>query len=61
MAGYKHLLLVVDLSDDSQIIGQRAVELARTYGAKLDVLQVVEFVLRNPCAARRCSTTRRST
>ena len=44
MAGYNHLLLVVDLSDDSQIIGQRAVQLARTYGAKLDVLHVVEFV-----------------
>jgi universal stress protein A len=44
MALYRRILLVVDLSEDSRIIGARARELAQRDGAALDVLHVVEFV-----------------
>ena len=42
MANYKKILLVVDLSDDSQIIGERAKEIAG--GADITLLHVVEYV-----------------
>ncbi len=44
MAAYKRILLVVDLSDDSAVIGARACELALHDRASLDILHVVEFV-----------------
>jgi universal stress protein A len=44
MNHYRHLLLVVDLSDDSVIIGQRAAALGRLFGARVDLLHVFEFV-----------------
>jgi universal stress protein A len=44
MADYKKILLVVDLSDDSQIIGQRAKTIAAASGAAITVLHVVEYV-----------------
>jgi universal stress protein A len=44
MNNYRHLLLVVDLSDDSVIIGQRAAALGRLFGARVDLLHVFEFV-----------------
>ena len=44
MDSYKRLLLVVDLSEDSLTIGRRAVALARSCGARIDLLHVVEFV-----------------
>jgi universal stress protein A len=42
MAHYKKILLVVDLSDDSQIIGERAKAIAE--GADITLLHVVEYV-----------------
>jgi universal stress protein A len=44
MDAYKRLLLVVDLSEDSLVIGRRAVALARLFGARIDLLHVFEFV-----------------
>lgn len=44
MAAYRKVLLVVDLSDDSVPIGERARDMARRDGATLDILHVVEFV-----------------
>lgn len=42
MANYKKILLVVDLSDDSQVIGERAKALAPE--AEITLLHVVEYV-----------------
>lgn len=44
MNNYQRLLLVVDLSDDSLTIGRRAQQLAKLYGARIDLLHVFEFV-----------------
>jgi universal stress protein A len=44
MDSYKRLLLVVDLSEDSLVIGRRAVALARLFDARIDLLHVFEFV-----------------
>ena len=44
MAGYKKILLVVDLSDDSAHIGARARDMAQRDNAALEILHVVEFV-----------------
>jgi universal stress protein A len=41
---YRHLLLVVDLSDDSQVIGARARAIAAACGASVSLLHVVEYV-----------------
>ncbi len=41
---YRRILLVVDLTEDSQQIGRRARDLAATVGAELELLHVVEFV-----------------
>src|SRR5580704_10886020 len=42
MAPYRHILLVVDLTEDSLAIGRRAQALA--LGAAVELLHVVEFV-----------------
>lgn len=44
MAEYKKVLLVVDLSADSQVIGERAKAIAACYGAQITLLHVVEYV-----------------
>jgi universal stress protein A len=44
MGLYRRILLVVDLSEQSDAIGARARELAATMGAELSVLHVVEYV-----------------
>ncbi|HTT43361.1 MAG TPA: universal stress protein [Steroidobacteraceae bacterium] len=44
MALYRHILLVVDLTDDSLAIGRKATALAQALGAELELLHVVEFV-----------------
>jgi universal stress protein A len=44
MADYKKILLVVDLSDDSQIIGDRAKAVAASSHADITLLHVVEYV-----------------
>lgn len=38
---YKKILLAVDFSKDSELIGQRAIDLARRYEAKLYLIHVV--------------------
>jgi universal stress protein A len=44
MALYRHILLVVDLSEDSLAIGRKAQALATALGAQVELLHVVEFV-----------------
>jgi universal stress protein A len=44
MSQYRHILLVVDLNDDAAILGRHAADFARTFGAKIDLLHVLEFV-----------------
>jgi universal stress protein A len=44
MALYRHILLVVDLSEDSLAIARRGTALAQALGAQLELLHVVEFV-----------------
>ena len=44
MSIYRRILLVVDLGDQSALIGARARDLAATLGAELSVLHVVEYV-----------------
>jgi universal stress protein A len=44
MAEYHRILLVVDLTEDSLLIGRRAQALAGVMGAEVDVLHVVEYV-----------------
>ena len=41
---YKKILLVVDLSDDSRIIGERAKVIAACYASEITLLHVVEYV-----------------
>jgi universal stress protein A len=41
---YKNILLVVDLSDDSRVIGERAKSIAACYQADITLLHVVEYV-----------------
>ena len=44
MADYRHILLVVDLTEDSLAIGRKAQALAAALGAQVELLHVVEFV-----------------
>jgi universal stress protein A len=44
MPDYKKILLVVDLSDDSRIIGERAQAIAACYQSEITLLHVVEYV-----------------
>src|SRR5687767_15670239 len=44
MPDYKKILLVVDLSDDSQIVGERAKAIAACYKSEITLLHVVEYV-----------------
>ena len=44
MADYRKILVVVDLSDDSQIIGERAKAIAANSHAEITLLHVVEYV-----------------
>jgi len=44
MTDYRRILLVVDLTDDSILIGRRAQVLATALGAQIDLLHVVEYV-----------------
>lgn len=44
MTDYRNILLVVDLSDDSEIIGARAKSIAERYGGEITLLHVVEYV-----------------
>ena len=44
MSVYRRILLVVDLTEDSLVIGRRAQALAAVLGAEVELLHVVEFV-----------------
>jgi universal stress protein A len=44
MALYRHILLVVDLTENSLAIGRKAQALAQALGAQVELLHVVEFV-----------------
>jgi universal stress protein A len=44
MGPYRKILVVVDLTDDSAPIAQRALEVATATGAALSLLHVVEYV-----------------
>lgn len=48
MAGYKQILIAVDLSQDSDKVARRGMELAERFGARLGLLHVVEFVPVDP-------------
>ncbi|HLJ38282.1 MAG TPA: universal stress protein [Steroidobacteraceae bacterium] len=44
MTVYRRILLVLDLTEDSLILGRRAQALAAALGAEIELLHVVEFV-----------------
>ena len=44
MADYRNILLVVDLSEDSDVIGERANTIASRFGGEITLLHVVEYV-----------------
>ena len=44
MTDYRNILLVLDLSEDSQIIGERAKSLAARFSGEITLLHVVEYV-----------------
>jgi universal stress protein A len=44
MSNYRRVLLVLDLDEDSEIVGRRARTLAAAAGAEVELLHVVEFV-----------------
>lgn len=44
MKGYAKILLVVDLSEDSRVIGERAKAIAACYQSEITLLHVVEYV-----------------
>ncbi|HMN44481.1 MAG TPA: universal stress protein [Povalibacter sp.] len=44
MNGYKKILLAVDLSDNSRLVGERAKAIAKCYDADITLLHVVEYV-----------------
>jgi universal stress protein A len=44
MPTYRRVLLVLDLSEDSALVGRRAQAVAAAVGAEIELLHVVEFV-----------------
>lgn len=44
MGEYKKILLVVDLSEDSKLVGERAKAIAACYQSEIILLHVVEYV-----------------
>lgn len=48
MSGYNHVLIAVDLSEDSVKVVQKGLEVAGRYGAKSTLLHVVEFIPVDP-------------
>ncbi len=43
-AAYRKILLVVDLMDESDLVGERAKAIAACYGSRIQILHVVEYV-----------------
>lgn len=48
MSGYSHVLIAVDLTDDSATVVLRGLELARRFNARVSVLHVVEYIPADP-------------
>ena|ERR1700733_13737780 len=48
MSGYKHVLIAVDLDDESAKVVERGLEIAAYDGAKASLLHVVEFIPVDP-------------
>ena len=48
MALYKNILLALDLTEQSEAVGRRAMEIAEACDAKLTLLHVVEYVPVDP-------------
>ncbi len=44
MSEYRKILLVVDLSEDSQVVGERAKSIAACFRSEITLLHVVEYV-----------------
>jgi universal stress protein A len=44
MSGYQNILLVVDLTEDSDLVGERAKAIAACYCSRIQLLHVVEYV-----------------
>jgi universal stress protein A len=44
MSGYQKILLVIDLSEDSDLVGERAKAIAACYRSRIQLLHVVEYV-----------------
>lgn len=44
MADYQHILWTTDLGEQSAVIGQRALDLAQKYQARVSVLHVVNYI-----------------
>ena len=45
---YRHVLLAVDVSKESEAVGARAMQIAKEYGARLTLLHVVAHVAEEP-------------
>ncbi len=48
MADYQHILLAVDFSKDSELIGRRALDLAQRCAARLTIMHVVADLYQEP-------------
>lgn len=48
MNGYRHILIALDLTPDSETVARRGQELAARYQAAVSLLHVVEFVPMDP-------------
>lgn len=42
MTGYRHLLLAVDLTEESRAVAEKGAALARAFGSELSVIHVIE-------------------
>lgn len=48
MSGYSHVLIAVDLTEDSEMVVHRGLEIARRFNAQVSLLHVVEFIPVDP-------------
>ncbi len=48
MSGYSHVLIAVDLTDDSAVVAHRGLEIARRFNSQVSLLHVVEFIPVDP-------------
>ena len=48
MAVYQHILIAVDLTEDSEVVGHKACVLAEACNARLSLLHVVEYIPVDP-------------